>query len=586
MVIAGGSFLIFWSGTRWIVQPHQKRLAVPQVAVTDVAPSQPSPPRGESTGNLTKGHPATIADLLQTHSSLARDHALAAELLKLDADDLRAGADEMLALLIGESGPGKNGDVAEAWMDRWLELDAPGALQFLSRALVPEEVPLTGKSAWSLQSLTDTGFGGVIRALARREPEWTRQMLAKAPPGKQREVAIFTLLEEVAKGGAAGAASYLEAFSDGPDRSGALTGYITGLITNDVRAGFERAWAEPPGALRSELLRLVFSRAGESDLAVLSELLERVDDHTARRECIAWGLRAAPREDALPLIQQESERMAASGEWETNHFTWLGLVEGSFGSLQAQPLAEWALNFQPDKERKMFAQIARSWAGRDPAEFQRWLSDRAGTLDPATVDKLAEPLASLAAKDVAAARAWSDTLPPGSLRDQARFQIALRGGASDLAYAAAAYQPLATTDTSGALAAQLADILAGQDCAAAGEWALQQTLSAPRLAALRKVGEAWTGRDPVAATQWLGKLPPGPERDAAVSSYASVVVRADPEGAAEWAELVAAPTGRTKTAVEVYYFWSKENPAAARTWFRNLEGVDEEAVPAFLKHLR
>ncbi|MGV3533893.1 MAG: hypothetical protein ACO1QR_16105, partial [Chthoniobacteraceae bacterium] len=166
------------------------------------------------------------------------------------------------------------------------------------------------------------------------------------------------------------------------------------------------------------------------------------------------------------------------------------------------------------------------------------------------------------------------------------LQVAFRSGTRDLAYAAAAYEPVAATDTSGNLAAQIADIMAGQDCAAAGEWALRQTASEPRLTALRKVGQAWTNRDPVAATEWLEKLPAGPERDAALGSYASTVVRADPEGAAAWTELVAAPVERTKTATAVYYYWSKENPAAARAWFRRLGGLDEEAVPAFLKHLR
>src|SRR5690606_33627509 len=203
-------------------------------------------------------------------------------------------------------------------------------------------------------------------------------------------------------GGAAQAASYLEAFGQGADRPVALIGYITGLVTTDVRAGLERAWAEPPGVLREQLLRLVFIRAGESDIALMSELLQRVDDPTARRRSLACGLQAAPPKEALPLIQEETEKIAAAGEWEGNHFLWLQMVEKGFQTPEGQAYAEWALNFQPDEEGKIFAQIAYSWVGRDPTGFRSWLSEHAASLDSANIAKLASSLGSMANRDAAA----------------------------------------------------------------------------------------------------------------------------------------------------------------------------------------
>jgi len=492
----------------------------------------------------------------------------------------------MLALLSDTNGSGMKRHVADAWMDRWLELDAPGALQFLSGTLLPKGEILAGKSAETFERLTSTPFGSVFRALVRREPEWTRELLVKLPRGRQRHYFIADLLEEVTKSDAGAAAAYLEAFESGAGRRPAFTGYILGLTSVDLRSAFDEASKEPPGRVREDMLSLVFTSVGERKLGLMYELLGRLDDPAARRESMAVALQGARVEVAVPLIIQEAEKLASSGEWDSKSNPWLELVGSASQTSHARALADWAVNFAPDQDRRMFAQIARNWARKDPAEFQAWLTADTTSLGGAAVAKLAEPLASVAAWDVAAARDWAEALPAGPLRDQARFQVVVRGSEGDLEYAAAAYQPLATTDTDGTLAGQLAGILALQDCAVAGDWALQQPLLPARVAALREVGAAWTGRDPVAARDWLGKLPPGSERDAAVTSYASIVARADPEGAAKWAELVTAPAERTKVVVDVYSVWSRENPAAARAWFRSLEGLDEDAVPVFQRQLR
>lgn len=581
------SFAVGWSGTRWIAQPAPVlKQTVSTVEEESVALDSSASSKPQTPGDATEERMEALAALCEQPDSLTRDHALVGALLKLEAADFPAGTDEMLALLKRLKGTVKSADLADAWMDRWLDLDAPGALQFLSTSSFLAEIPTPVDLGWPLETLAEGGLGGVFRALARREPEWTRQTLANMEPGKRREVAIYTLLREVAQGGVEKAAGFLATLGDGPDRRGAVTGYVTGLITTDLRSGFERAWTESPGPLRDDLLRRVFCRAGESGLAVMGELLDRVDDPAVRWESIAWGLRAVTSEDPVPLIKQESDRMAAAGEWNVDTSTWMSTVDVASRSPRARALAEWAVDFAPDGERKMFARIAENWAGRNPVEFKEWLSERAATLDASTAEKLAQPLAALAQRDLVAARAWSDALPPGPLRDQARFQVALRGDDGDLAYAEAAYQPLAAGDAKGTLAGQLARVLAGKDSAAAAEWATGQPLSAARIAAIRQVAETWSGRDPHGAAQWLGQMPIGTERDTAVGSYASAVVRADPEGAAQWAEQVADPVQRTKTAVEVYYFWSKENPAAARTWFRSLSRVDEDTIPDFLRHIR
>ena len=211
-------------------------------------------------------------------------------------------------------------------MDRWLEIDTPGALRFLSRPSELAKLPFDDYSGWPLQNQVQNGFGGIFRALARRQPEQTRQMLSQMEPGSRREVGVYALLAEVTKGGAAQAQRYLTSFADKSDRRGAMVGYVTGLVSTDIHSGFEAAHAESPGAPREEMLRLVFQHAAKWGSSVVGELLERIDDPAARRRQASNAVRGMGfdgRETALPFIKAESERRASSGEWKADLDYWV-----------------------------------------------------------------------------------------------------------------------------------------------------------------------------------------------------------------------------------------------------------------------
>src|SRR5690606_24277920 len=105
-----------------------------------------------------------------------RDHSLAAVLLKLEPADFSAGAEEMVKLLKTCRETTSPAELAEAWMDRWLELDPGGALRFLSSSTFLADLPGRDLPNWPLETLADSAIGGAIKALSRRKPEWMQQV--------------------------------------------------------------------------------------------------------------------------------------------------------------------------------------------------------------------------------------------------------------------------------------------------------------------------------------------------------------------------------------------------------------------------
>ena len=531
-----------------------------------------------------------FAALCEKPAGLARDHDLFAALQKFDARDFAAaGADGLMALL---APPGKRvrddaTALCEAWMDRWLEVDAPGALHFL------ESWPMLHQPPNMSGSLANSAFGfaGVtFKALARREPAWTFQHLAAQTAGPGRNVGIYVLLDQVAREDSAKARQYLASFSDGPNRRAALQGYVGGMAEMNVRAGFDVAMAEAAGPFREDLLMTAMRSASKRGVATVRDLLDRIDDPALRQKMATTaldGVTYRSREDPLPWIIEESQRSAVAGGHEAEYDWWRRAIAQAVQGPQVASAAEWAATLASDPGRKTLEKIGYEWAWRNPVTMRAWLAENASTLDAAAVEKLHAGIARMTRGEAGAMQAWSDALPPGRLRDQVKFQIALSVGAkSGLGQVEAAYDSMAANDATGALAKQLAIVLADQDGPVAADWAMRRPAGPARDAAIKAVAGEWSQRDPRGAAEWLGQMPAGADRDAAVSEYAWKVVYADPAAAAEWVGQVADPAMRTQAAEKVFWLWKNENPIAARVWLRGMTGVDETWKTKFLKRQR
>ena len=585
------SFVLGFAGIWWMDRASPP--AGESRAVT-LAPAQKSVPRVGRTDESPAASKERIDAVIANYhkdSGPTRDHDLYAALRKLDARDFPAGAEAMLALL--NPSPhwisGSNRELCEAWIDCWLDVDAPGALRFLGTSPFLEKIDQSMKGmrpedrAYSLA-------GAPYQVLARWEPDWTFQYLAGKPPGADRDVGIYVLLEQTARQDSAKARQFLASFSDGVNRRDAVQGFVAGLSEGNARASFDVAMAEAAGPFRQQLLMTAMGGASSRGVATVSELLDRIDDPEFRRKLAAravWGIANGSRENPLPWIVEESRRPAMVAGWKDQYDQWSGSIAGAVQGANVAAAADWAASLAEDSEKKTLGKIAYDWAWRNPDSLREWLEENASTLDATAMEKLSGGIERMTEEDAGAVRAWADSLPPGGLRDQVRFQIALDAGAkSDLARAASAYESVAANDLTGALAKQLATVLAKQDGSVAAEWAMRRPAGPARAAAITAVAGQWGQRDPHGAAAWIGQMPGGNDRDAAVREYAGKVVYADPAAAAEWVGQVADPSVRAEAAESVFWVWSMENPAASREWLRALTGVDEAWKVKFEKRVK
>ncbi|RYD86926.1 MAG: hypothetical protein EOP61_36580, partial [Sphingomonadales bacterium] len=356
----------------------------------------------------------------------------------------------MLELIKQEgNGIGSAGEhIAEAWLDRWLQLDAPAALKYLEESTFLADLP----GVRSMSSISQSPLGGAFRALLRHRPEWLRTMVVEMEPGPRRNIAAQILIGHAARGGIAQAQPYL---ADFPHlREAALIGYVHEAAASDPTSALDAVLAEPPGGSREELLTEIFTAAGARDLALGRGMLDRIEDPALRVQMAASLLSGAERGDpqeTVNLVREESERLAAAGKQGPDAVSW---VRSGLNNLTAESLegiADWATDFAADPDRALLADVTRVWASRDAAKFQAWLSTNASRLDPIVTGKLRYALDDMAANRLPLMKEWIATLPEGPLRNQAQFRVSLRTTADGgLASAQAAYRPLADSDTTGA----------------------------------------------------------------------------------------------------------------------------------------
>jgi hypothetical protein len=583
----GTSFATGWLGARSFDKATAAAHGGPAVPAPAPSGLSHGPDASASTPELSE----VLAQVAKGTGDRSEDYGMAAAILRMTAADFPGNTDALLEFFSknNESSSSRNSALAEAWMTRWLELDAPAALRFLETSPFLSKLPGLELQGWPLQERSQCSYGGVFTALARHQPGWLRKYLAELPEEETREVGMYTLARELAHRDVTQARQFLNEIPAGKERSAMATGLVAELAKQDAFAAFEIAKAEATPWLKYQQMRLVFSEAGSRSLAEAKALLERFEKPEERADWALEALNAAAyesREDTFPFLKEEAARLAEKLGEKANFERWPSYLSMNLGGPQTPAFAEWALNFAPDKEAHLFRKLGERWARESPQEFAAWVNEHSGHFDAAQTARVGAAIAALsnypeAMRDVA------EVLPAGPLRDQARFQLALDAGRNgDFAQAAEAYRAVAPTDKSGAFAAGVASGMATKNRAAAAEWAMQLPEGKARAEALRVVAQVWSQRDVKGAAAWLEAMPAGGERDRAMKIYATTVVVSDADVAAQWAMQVADPVLRQQTAETVYEGWRIQDPIAARAWLRELPGISESARGRILRMSR
>jgi hypothetical protein len=502
----------------------------------------------------------------------ATEAALYAALQKLDAHDLLAGAPEMAKLLRQMMKQNRaSGEVCEVWLGHWLDVDPAGALGYLGSSRLLEDLP--DPQSFPIDAVT-VGFN----VLALRQPQWAHDYLGAMKTGPRRSLGVRELLRGAAQQVPAQAARWFAELARGPDRPAALEGYLSGLAVADSEAAFRLAAAEPAGPLRESLIGICLQGAGAQSLAKASALLDQIDNSSERRRLAARALDSAlmeSTENPLPWIEAETARMGGSYQGDPWANRAAGCVE--FQPALAAPLADWALSLTDDSRGEFLSSIvSRLSIHAGTTGLEEWISRHAAEFTAADVKNMAFAITNLADKDPATAAAWAESLPAGPLRTQMQFQIALAAGSGgDFAQAAALYRAVAANDTSGDWASRIVANLGVIDDAATADWVAQLPAGTARTSAIGTLLAGWGQMDAGAAADWLRQLPAGPDHDAGARAFSRGAGYADPVTASEWVEQVADAKVRAQAAEDLFWVWTREDPAAARVWLRGLAGVDE-----------
>jgi hypothetical protein len=583
---AGVGLALGWSLARISSPPEKVR---PSVVASAPAP-KPAPVLAvqEATGT-SRERIALVFSLGNKPQGQARDVSLYRAILALAPEDFLAAASELPTRLVGygkgQVGRAKARSLVEAWMDRWLTLDAPGALRFLASADFFAKLG-AGWDGGPIFPVKDSVQAAALRPLARRAPQWTHDWIAAQPAGPDRDEVVGALLEEVAQRDPAQARKFLASFAEGPNRLAAVRGLVAGLAEGDPRAAFDLAVTEPTEQVRQRLFDTVLRSAARQGLGVARELVQRIDDPNERATAAAAvlnNLSQSSADELLPWIQEESTHVK---EWQAYwwHENWMRAVAEKVQGASSGAAAEWAATLANDPQRLLLRRIAGQWAQRDPAALRDWLARSGATLDSAAASALRASFAQMSKSDASSARSWTETLPDGSLRQQALLDVALRSGRA--ADAGAAYAPLAASDKDGAVAHEVAGILAKKNCEAAAAWVSQLGDEPAQKQACRALIETWSVRDPAAAAAWLEAQPAGAARDAGLCEYAQKVALADPAAAAEWAGYITDRDQRGNAADYIFMNWALEDPVAARAWIEKFPNIEDDHRGGILRSFR
>lgn len=527
----------------------------------------------------SEGRVASVLTLSGKSESDSHFFELYSELQKLTAGELKEMAPKMVETLKRLAKEHSYTEaVGEAWMERWLEVDASAALEFLSASMLFED--LDPKGVWN-ESFAISGlpFRGAFKAVARHSPEWTRNFLLTIKDEKRRDYGVHLLATAAAqKFGLSGKKLIADFLGDG-NRRAAIDGYAIGLAQSSPDDAFQIALAETPGPFREKLMEHVLWEASRIGSASIRALLDRIGDPDLRARMAGQAIgnvSSRAGENVRPWLEEEMTRAAKLGSSDFENW-WDFAIQEAVREGDFKDVADWALSLKVDAEKNVLSELSVDWATREPATVQSWLRGNADRLDEQAVKALDRSLQKLVNHDPQAAAAWAESLPPGPLRDSVWLKTALRmADVSNGEQAASAYRAISASDTDGSLAKRLATTLSKVDGSEAGAWALELPEGTARTAAIRAVASEWGQRDPKEAAVWINALTPGPERDIAIEEYAARITYAEPSAGAEWVLEIQSEASRQRAAERVFGTWRHEDPAGAIAWLRQLPGVGEE----------
>lgn len=534
-----------------------------------------------SAASTEGGASERLVALCEKPSSLARDREIFETLQRMSAADFLQAAADFPALVsrFDKLPANLRGAVAEAAVERWVELDPEGLKQWLAggQALM-KNLPGRGEVELDLGILE-----AIVPHLARNDPAWCLARI-KEMQDKQRESTLYVMFLEMAKVDAANAERVFANLGDEKFREVGLQGLLVGLAESDLKAAMDRT-RELTGSARTRAQLGIVWAAGPRGASAQPDLISQIDDPRVRPLILYYSTHAIAERSMSDPVAYFEEQLALRGEEERPN-----LVQDVIRPLvntYPERTAEFIIRLEGKTQASAIESMLQAWPDRDPGATMTWLSKLPIEALPVDSRNWDTTLAKLANRAPDEFQKWVDSLPSGKLQDTSRVLVATRLAQNgDLQQAIQTFQQAATGTMSETTASTFGRTIAERSPEKAAECVAQLPPGPVQASAAQGVASVWSERNPQEAASWVTSLPEGNARDSATNALASTLVYADPSASIEWLNQIRDPLIREKAALNVVSIWNWEDPAAARAWVKNFSFADPERKESLLRNMR
>lgn len=528
-------------------------------------------------------------------------------------------------------------------MERWAELDAPGALEFARAQKAKGPLVAAIFSVWAdlrpdlaLAAMKDEKDPGTQAAeaagwlqSAKGDPVSTIAMASRLTWLDASKLTKEDLLRELPEG-------FLETFY-AADPSGLknLSSWLPPWFGELMEVlEWKKSLNDHPGQALAAMESMKLTRDKLTDmLPALEPLAKKEPERVA--------------ELLMKLAERPGESLLIGTSWNDGRTKLLETLVGSLGPQKPERLGrilakigafipgseivtQTLLKTNPAAALKLLSafpamdQIANLFLPPLPAMEAGEAFSLVRDVPPSYYrDKIMErALLDMNGKDPAAAQAWIEGLPEGELRNSAQLTLDLAASTPEMRMmervgrqeftgpmdedaktrltnvtAMAAMNDLPETAQrvsqwpggparDAALEVVASRAASRDDPQAALKWAASLPEESQQAAAYSGIAKGWTGADPVAASEWLAALPEGPLREAAVAGFAGSIVYRDPEAGLQWAATLNDSQDRLRLLQQVTDKWKTKDSAAAAEGIKNFPGLSANERNILLQSLK
>ena len=341
---------------------------------------------------------------------------------------------------------------------------------------------------------------------------------------------------------------------------------ISSIAQSDPDGAKARLRSMPAGQERDNLVNRVSNMVSTQDAKAGLKFLELLPEGVNRTTASAQLISRIAATDPDGAIELFAKLPASQLTYQVGQFA------GSLATGNMEKAKEWVDQLSdPQMKTQALRSVASILSRSQPRQAAEWLLEKSPDAD---LTWLLNSWVRNSPKDVLA---WSKDLPDGDAKRSAQAAVLQNMTYSDLELAKKTFAEELSPEAQVSSATQLASQWAARDVQAARAWAEALPPGGARDNALGGIARAWATQDATAAARWIERFTAGDERDRVVTHFAGALMQRDPAGALAWASSLADGDLRSAQLEQLAGRWLQTDAAAAREWINRAEQLSPNA---------